>query len=74
MAKVNIAKEIVDNHSEEEVLSWMEDSIKSIVINLEKPEDVSVALGEARHALFNIYLTLSELNQKHNPKGPVVAG
>lgn len=76
MAKVNIAKEIVDNHNTEEVLSWMENTLKNIIsiFNSNVSNDPAYTLGSVEQDLVLVYGTLQNLNEKRNPKGPVVAG
>lgn len=76
MAKVDIAKEIVENHSEEEVLSWMESTLKNIIhiFNSNVSDDPAYTLGSVEQDLVLVYGTLQNLNEKRNPKPPVVAG
>lgn len=74
MAKVNRAKELVENHSTEEVLEWLEQALKrgTIAVNPNK-YDPAFLLGQCSINLEELYAVVSALREKLNPKAPVVA-
>lgn len=74
--KINLANEIVNNHTTEEIIAWTEKSLRSI---LGTGQDSVLAegyrLGVVLANLGEVALVMEALNKKLNRKdnGPVVA-
>ncbi len=77
MQEINIAKELVENHSTEEVLLWVEKEAKRIMsysATSEVPE--GFRLGTIAFRAQGLYEVVSALNGRLHPErnnGPVVA-
>lgn len=78
MAKISIAEELVDNHSTEEVLSWLQTELATIrQITLSKEADKSFLLGRVSSISVDVASVADALRKKLSPKAdqepPVVA-
>lgn len=81
MAKIDRATEMVNNHSTEEILLWLEQSLRrgthAISEGRETEADMAFLLGQVSVNLRELYDVVVVLNTKLNPsdgQGPVVAG
>ena len=75
MASINRAKEIVDNHSTEEILEWVEKNLRNGLraINSSDSKEDSFILGQCSTNIREILYMIEALNEKLKPKSPVVA-
>lgn len=80
MATISIAEELVDNHSTEEVLSWLQTELTTIrQITLSKEADKSFLLGRVSSISVNAASVADALRKKLSPKAkadqepPIVA-
>lgn len=75
MASINRAKEIVDNHSTEEILEWVEKNLRNGLraINSSNNKEDSFMLGQWSANINEILYMVEALNEKLKPKPPVVA-
>lgn len=73
MAEVNIPRELVENHTTEEVLSYVVKNLRQAIREYETTEDVAVAGGRLSLNAMQLAAYLDALNKKLAPHGPVVA-
>lgn len=75
MATINRAKEIVDNHSTEEILEWIEKNLRNGLraINGTDGKDGSFILGQCSVNIREVLYMVEALNDKLKPNPPVVA-
>lgn len=78
MAKVDIATEMVNEHSTEEILLWIEQTLRREVTEInEREADPAFLLGQALVVLKELRDVVIALNVRLNfpgGEGPVVAG
>lgn len=73
MAEVNCRKEIIDNHSTEEVVSYIAKGLRRALKDYERGEETLVATGALVQNIKYASELLDELDQKLTQKSPVVA-
>lgn len=67
MAKINVAEEIVKNHSTEEVVEYIASTLRRIVATKEKEE-----FGASMSKVEDVAMVANELNHKLNSISPSV--
>lgn len=73
MAKINVSKEIVDNHSTEEVLEMILAGLKTAVRRYDEDPERPDSAGVFFTNVVNGIAYLEALTKKLAPKDPVVA-
>ena len=72
MAKVNVSSEIVENHSDEEVLDWAIQMLSRATTPSEG-EQLLIDVGCLLYEVEFVMVVLIRLRDKKSPKEPVVA-
>ena len=73
MADISVAKEIVENHTTEEVIAYVSRGLKEALRNYEGSEDFPQAAGVLFANVSQCSAYLDALQKKLAPKEPVVA-
>lgn len=73
MAEINVPKELVENHTTEEVLVYVVRGLKQAIRDYENGEEPAVAGGILAVNVAQAATYLDALNKKLTPPDPVVA-
>lgn len=73
MAEINAPKEIIDNHTTEEVLAYVVRGLKQATRDYEGGQDPTIAGGVLAVNVVQATTYLDALNKKLMPHDPVVA-
>lgn len=73
MAEINVPKELVENHTTEEVVTYVVKGLKQAIRDYEDREDSAVAGGVLAVNVALAAAYLDALDKKLKPRDPVVA-